>query len=315
MRTGFTYKGIHSSAYGITVKTQDRPIIPAAKTKTYSALYMDGTYDFSEANPYERRFYEERVFTEVLQITAENLSELQKSIGKIAVWLLGGGDLIFDDTPNVRWTARCDGSISFAPERRGKSAVVTVQFKVSAFAYSRISTLDGALIGDPLPLESNIPLDMPSFYTHTFAAAPGVTSNDVTITVPNFGDRPFRPVITITAADEDLVVPDMYFSTGGSSVVFDCGSRELSVKARDSSGAHPSIAVDFDLQKVTVDGGEGTVMDISGEFFEMSGENPCLTVTARIVNNTEDDIDCTVTVDFTPQAVWDLDFDSVEWED
>ena len=105
MRNGFYFKNKHSNDFGVTVQTQSRPIKPEMKIQTYDSPYIDGEYDFSTANAYNREFYKNRVFKMNLQISAADLSELNNKITKITTWLMGRGELIFDDTPNVKWNA------------------------------------------------------------------------------------------------------------------------------------------------------------------------------------------------------------------
>ena len=45
---GFTYKGRHSSEFGIVAKTSNRPIVPEQKSYYYETPYMDGEYDMTD---------------------------------------------------------------------------------------------------------------------------------------------------------------------------------------------------------------------------------------------------------------------------
>ena len=67
MRNGFYFKNKHSNDFGVTVQTQSRPIKPEMKIQTYDSPYIDGEYDFSTANAYNREFYKNRVFKMNLQ--------------------------------------------------------------------------------------------------------------------------------------------------------------------------------------------------------------------------------------------------------
>lgn len=305
MKTGFTYKGIHSDTFGITLKTQDRPIIPSVKSKSYSALCMDGSYSFDSANPYKRGFYDERIFLLALQIHGENLSDLERKMSGIAVWLIGSGELIFDDTPFVKWQARCSDNISFAPEIRGKKAVITVQFTVYPFARSIISTLSGFTIDADIPLDFNIPIGINSLYTGILTSSAASETKSVSIAVPNIGDRPARPVITVSAP-EGAAVPSAYFTK----VTLSNGENTLTVSNRGSTGTIQSLSVDFERQSLS---SNGTVTGIEGEFFELPAGNTYINVTMDTVNQTLSSVDYTVTVDFTPEFVWNLDFDTVDW--
>ena len=88
MRNGFYFKNKHSNDFGVTVQTQSRPIKPEMKIQTYDSPYIDGEYDFSTANAYNREFYKNRVFKMNLQISAADMSELNSKITKITTWLM-----------------------------------------------------------------------------------------------------------------------------------------------------------------------------------------------------------------------------------
>ena len=73
MKTGFTFKGRHSDEFGLVMKTSSRPIHPEMKSYTYDSPLTDGVYDFSSANSYGRAFYQNRIFTLIMQIYADDL--------------------------------------------------------------------------------------------------------------------------------------------------------------------------------------------------------------------------------------------------
>ena len=133
MRTGFKFKNKHTRDFGVTAQTQSRPIRPETKSQTYETQIMDGEYDFSAANMHGREFYNNRTFQMDIKVIADNLTALQKKLSKLSAWLMGRGELIFDDTPLVKWDAHIVDTIEYKPEH-GRSAVLSVMFKVKPFA-------------------------------------------------------------------------------------------------------------------------------------------------------------------------------------
>ena len=117
MEFGFTYKGRHTRAFGVTSRTKSRSLLPETKRYVYDAPAKDGSYDFTEANEFDRAFYKDRVFDMTLTVTASSLIELSRKAAKIAAWLTGAGTLVFDDAPLVMWQARAASDVAYTPEK------------------------------------------------------------------------------------------------------------------------------------------------------------------------------------------------------
>ena len=106
----------------MVLKTKSRPMLPGVKSYLYEASSMDGSYDFTASNSDGREHYNDRLIEIALQYTADNLEELEQKTARLAAWLCGGGELIFDSAAGVKWIGRFISEVSFAPERRGKTA-------------------------------------------------------------------------------------------------------------------------------------------------------------------------------------------------
>ena len=130
MKVGFTFKDKHTSDFGVTALTQSRPVLPEVKSYTFEAAAVDGEYDFSEANEFAREFYKDRVIEVDIQAGAENLESLQRTLTRLSKWLIGRGDLVFDDIPHVIWDARIIDTVVYKPERDGRKTVLSVSFRV-----------------------------------------------------------------------------------------------------------------------------------------------------------------------------------------
>ena len=256
MFTKFKFKDIHSDYFGIMTKTKNRPILPAQKNVTVSVQNSDSQYDFSSANAYNRPFYEDRIFEMEILVQADTIQNLQNKLSSVAMWLMGSGELVFDDMPYVKWQAKVLNGIDFAPKIYGREAVVSVQFRVKPWSESIFDSddLENIVLGTDIPLKSDIWLD-PSTYFN-FALSKG--SN--TITVINLGTYYARPVFEFVG------------SCGSLTIV--CGDKTL-----EYSKAFEKLSVDTQKQCFTVSG-EMMNKYSSGEFFELKSGANKLKITA-----------------------------------
>ncbi len=279
MRNGFTFKNRHSSEFGVTVRTKSRPITAGVKSFTSDLPYRDGEYDFSKANPHGREHYAKRTFVLSLGITADNLAALQGKISKLALWLTGSGELIFDDLPLVVWKARVTDEIAYMPEHGGTKAELEVSFSAEPFGEALFGT-EGPLIGHPLQLDSEIPLSTDCAYTYTLDGSGNIC-------IVNFGDMPVSPVIKITGKTGGITL-----SLGGKTLSFSAGGK--------------SVTADFEKQ--TVKAGDGLV-GVTGEFFEIpAGINH-----VAVTNSAQGNI--IITVGFKAKYMYGADYSHIDWGD
>lgn len=245
MFTGFTYKGIHTDKYGIISKTKNRPILPTQKTVTVNIKNADSEYDFSSANAYDRPFYEDRIFEVELLIQADNIYNLQNKLSSVAMWLIGGGELVFDDIPFVKWQAKVVNGVDFAPKIYGKEAVVNVQFRVKPWSESIFNSDDLAniVLGTDISLDSDIRLDPSTYFD--FELSKGTNY----INVINWGSYYARPIFE--------------FAGSGSSLTVICDDKTLKY-----SNKFEELTIDTQKQCFTVSG-EPMNKYGSGEFFEL----------------------------------------------
>lgn len=279
MRTGFTFKNKHSGEFGATVSTESRPILPDTKSQTYDVPLADGEYDFSEANIYRRRFYKSRTFKVNIGVLEGRLADLQKKLEKLAVWLTGKGDLIFDDTPSVIWDARVDDLIEYKPEKGGKSALLSVTFTASAFTRLVFNVIDGPRLGDAIELDSDIPLDISPYFIFTGSGS---------FTAYNIGDAPVRPIITVTG-------------TAGKTLTLTFDNAVLTVVIPTTGTA----VIDCEKQTVTDGSGNSVMENVTGMFPELAaGEN------AFSVENAK-----TTQISYEPRYFYNADLSEVDLGD
>lgn len=278
MRSGFTFKNRHSDEFGIIVRTDNRPLIPAVKTVLYSAALADGEYDFSAANSIGREVYKPREFSMIIQIYADNIAGLNRKAARVAAWLVGGGYLIFDDTPFVRWYATVRSEIAFMPQNRGRTAVITAVFSTAAFGEAVWSAEESLPIDTVLSIDSYILLD---------ASAETVIEADkdkeYIIETGSFSDMPVRGIFTI----------------GGSGGTLCVGSDKGSMSVIKENGK--TLVIDCKNYRITSGGTEVAAED--GEFFEMYD---------TLVFNSDTTGKYTLSLEYRPLTVWDFELEVAE---
>ncbi len=281
MRTGFKFKGRHSSDFGIVAKTKSKPIVPEQKVYTYDLPGADGEIDMSECNEYGRTMYKSRLIEIELQISADGLSELQRTAARIAAWLTGKGELIFDDSYGAKWDARVSSDISFAPELAGKKAVMSVVFKAD-MGKATFTTGEGVLLKDCISLDSNLPLDL----AEKFKFSLSVGENNVKIA--NVGDFYTKPIFR--------------FSEGAENVTINCNGKRIIAEDIESD-----VIIDCERCVVTDSEGNNLLKKKQGSFFELApGLNDCSVYVSGA---------CEMTVDYVPMTMYDFDFAGVDWGD
>lgn len=283
MQSGFTFKNRHSREFGIVAKTKARSLLPDAKSYTYDTPLMDGAYDMTEANAYGRTFYKDRVFEIDMQISGDNLAELERKAARTASWLTGGGKLIFDDSSAVSWDARCISNVTFAPERRGKTAVLSVIFSAGAIGLATFGAADGITLGDAVSLDSDIPLDMSGYFEKQ------LVGGENTVRVVNIGDFYIRPSFEFIGDTENITV-----KYGDTKILLEALTESVNI---------------IDLEKCNVTDGNGNSIleKMQGDFFELpSGASELMIYTSA---------PCVLKIDYIPKTIYDFDFSEIDWGD
>ncbi len=96
---GFSFKGVHSFTFGVRQTPGDRILLPMRRRGVFripgrstSVIQEDGTY-------------ETRVESIECSYALQEGQNVQDQVRKIAQWLQGEGDLIYDYEPNIRYHA------------------------------------------------------------------------------------------------------------------------------------------------------------------------------------------------------------------
>lgn len=288
MRTGFTYKGVHSSAFGLCAATKSRQILPPRRSNYADVPLRDGNIDFSAANEYGRAFYEKRTFSAAIYIRAIDIGELQNKISDCAVWLCGSGELIFDDMPLCVWDAAVVNGIDYAPELSGTKAVISVSFEAEPYSRGLFNAARGVYLGDDIPIGARVPMGLETVLAHTLNVTS--TSGEYILSFTNAGSAYARPHIFIERADNEAI----------GDVTVSCGSlpkRTLSCK--DMKAAD----IELDLENFKLwDGTTNKTGMLGGEFFELApGVN-------RLGFGFSKTGAYSVKIDYTPRFIYGADY-------
>ena len=128
---GFTFRNIHSSTFGIGVKSLDRSLIPALRKNEFTIPGRHGTIDFG-LNTYEKRSIQVKIG--LLKNT--DWIELRKKAREIAKWLSGKGMLIFDDEPDKAYDAAVYNYVGLEQIDLLPAGLLEVTFECQPFAES-----------------------------------------------------------------------------------------------------------------------------------------------------------------------------------
>lgn len=109
---GFTFKGIHSSAYNLYYKTDSRELMPTARRSTVTIPQRSG------AHVQQYGDYEEREESFTCSFIKNSAMTIPATARKIAAWLSGTGKLVFDDEPDVYYMATILDAPAFNRQRQ-----------------------------------------------------------------------------------------------------------------------------------------------------------------------------------------------------
>ena len=97
--SGFTFKGIHSSHYGIVYKPESRVLMPTARRNTVVVPGRSGVYSQTDGD------YDERIESFVCGFVKRGATLSATTARQIAGWLSGTGKLVFDEEPHLFYLA------------------------------------------------------------------------------------------------------------------------------------------------------------------------------------------------------------------
>lgn len=125
---GFTFRGTHSSAFGLGFQSTDRALLPGVRENTVIIPGRDGVYSLQNAT------FDRRQITIGCSFAEDVPEDIPARCRKIAAWLSAEGELEFDDEPGVFYTARAVGGISL--ERIYRTGRFPLVFTCEPLAHS-----------------------------------------------------------------------------------------------------------------------------------------------------------------------------------
>lgn len=157
---GFTFANIHSSKYGLYVRSDNRTITPSLRRKSIVIPEKHGTIDFGN-NTYESRY-----ITMHLSLVKKTMEDLRQQARDIAEWLTKDGLLIFDDEPDKAYRAKVYHNIDI--EEIGAYGKSKVTFTCQPFAYMVVDTGEDLTWDEAdFPWITDIPWNMADSYSFT----------------------------------------------------------------------------------------------------------------------------------------------------
>lgn len=136
--SGFTFRGVHSSAFGIHgIHTQDqsRFILPPRREGKITIPGRSGYYDGTP-----RGIYDERVESILCSFKCPQGKTVPEVCREIAYWLSGTGRLAYDKEPDKYYTAHVTGGPPMAQHLKYGEFTITWSYN-PPFAYGRTVTL------------------------------------------------------------------------------------------------------------------------------------------------------------------------------
>lgn len=181
---GFSINGVHSSTFGLIVRSVNRTILPAIRQNYQQISGRHGTYDYSD------RTLDDRIIEIECDFMENTMGDLRVKSRRLAAWLYSLGKkskIKFDDESTLYYLGKPANQIDL--EQFMTIGTFKLQFRCDPFVY-----YDG--YADSPVNDHNIPLfaQVADSDTYTFS----VGSSPQSVTVNNYGhiENPFTLEIT-----------------------------------------------------------------------------------------------------------------------
>jgi phage-related protein len=191
MNIGFTFKGVHSSAYGIIAGVSGQ-LFPEVRKSTIEIPGRDGVLDF-DLNSFGPR----KIIISCLA-KAQSPNALLETLSSVAVWLTGGGWLTLDQDPTKRWQVKAYAGPDM--ERSPAAALFTVTFEGQPYA----EDIDATSLALPVgAYDYQSPVEFYPVITITKGAT---TASSLTLALASTGET---LTINDTLVNTDVISIDM----------------------------------------------------------------------------------------------------------
>lgn len=174
MLGGFTFKGVHSSTYGIYETPESRVLLPQ---KRRTLIEIPGR---SEAFIQEDGGYNSRVESIFCSYVPKEGESLQRQVRLIAGWLSGVGELTFDYEPEMHYNAFLSSAPPTVKQMAMEYATFELEFTYNhPFAYETAQQLRSEIrSGDTITVKTD-----------------GTVATPIRIVIKNTGPTPIHNLI------------------------------------------------------------------------------------------------------------------------
>lgn len=175
MEGGFTFKGVHSSTYGVYETPESRVLLPL---KRRTLIEIPGR---SESFIQEDGGYNSRVESISCSYSPRAGENLQRQVRLIAGWLSGVGELTFDYEPEMHYNAFLSSAPPTVKQMAMQYATFDLEFTINhPFAYETAQQLhfEDVASGAPITLTTD-----------------GTIATPVRLVIKNTGDTPIHNLI------------------------------------------------------------------------------------------------------------------------
>lgn len=132
--SGFTFRGTHSSTFGIYTQDQSRTILPSRREGKLAIPGRSGYYDGAPQG-----VYDERVEVVLCSFKCPQGGTVPEMCREIAYWLSGTGRLVYDKEPDKYYSAHVSGGPPMAQHLKYGEFTLTWSYN-PPFAYGRTVT-------------------------------------------------------------------------------------------------------------------------------------------------------------------------------
>jgi predicted phage tail component-like protein len=127
---GFTFNNKNSDEFGLVVRSDNRTMAPSKRRNQYLIPGRDGLLDYGNET------FDNRVITVDIVTHKKTYEDYRLQVRDVAKWLVGSGNLIFDDEPNKAYVAKVYDSLDL--EQFATTGKTSISFECLPYAESLV---------------------------------------------------------------------------------------------------------------------------------------------------------------------------------
>jgi predicted phage tail component-like protein len=246
----FKFGGVHLSSISsdIGCRNISDSLLPEQKEVVLDYDSMDGEIDMSEANVLGRVMYKTRTFEREIFIRGGSMQNTRQLARKLATYFSGGyKELVFDETPDVTWTAKVANQIDLE-NVLSASGRATIYFKAQPYGVGAKNVLSWETTSGLL----GVTINNSGYYTKPIIRIKGdmkscTVARDATvdgITAIGYGGACSDLVINCKQMTVSVDSKVTAVGVTGSFFEFEPGDNYLSINANCTAGAKITVSYD-----------------------------------------------------------------------